>query len=60
MNKYTYKITIEAQAETEADSKIKSLTVLAKKLKANELAKLAEVIEKDPVKTKLAKSYLGL
>jgi hypothetical protein len=60
MNKFIYKITIEAASEPEADSKLKSLVMLAKKLRTNELAKLAEVIEKDPVKTALAKKYLGV
>ena len=60
MNKFIYKITIEAVSEAEADSKLKSLATLGKKLKTNELIKLAEVIEKDPVKTAFAKKYLGV
>ena len=60
MKKFNYEITIEAANEAEADSKMASLTVLASKLKTNELAKLASVIKNDPAKTALAKQYLGL
>jgi hypothetical protein len=60
MKSYPYEINIEAATETEADTKMKALTVLLRKLKANELAKLAEVIEKNPVKTAMAKKALGL
>lgn len=60
MKKYNYDITIEASNENEADTKMGALTTLAAKLKANELAKLANVVKNDPVKTTLAKKYLGL
>ncbi len=60
MSKYVYTISIEASCEQEADKKIKALGVLASRLKAIELEKLAELVKNDPVKTALAKSYLGL
>lgn len=60
MKKYQYQITIETGSEADADQKIKSLTVLAAKLNAKELSKLAQVISNDPVKTALAKKYLGV
>ena len=60
MKSYPYEINIEATTETEADTKMKALIVLLRKLKANELAKLAEVIEKNPIKTAMAKKALGL
>lgn len=60
MKKYHYTMTIEAKTESDADSKMKALTVLASKLTPRELAKLAHVIQHDPVKTTLAKKYLNL
>ncbi len=57
---YSYDMNIQAASETEADNKMRSLTALAKKLKANELAKLADVVQNDPVKTAFAKKALGL
>jgi hypothetical protein len=58
----TYKCTvlIEAASPSEVEMKMKALTILAAKLKANELAKLGDVVENNPVKTALAKKYLGL
>jgi hypothetical protein len=60
MKKYHYDISIEAKDETEANAKMAAITTLASKLKANELSKLAHVIKNDPVKTALAKKYLGV
>lgn len=60
MNKYNYTITITAKTETEAIEKMKALTVLASKLTSKELAKLAHVVQNDPVKTAMAKAYLGV
>jgi hypothetical protein len=57
---YHYEFSIEAATETEAVNKMKALTVLAKNLKEKELCKLANVIKNDPVKTALAKRYLGV
>ena len=60
MKKFSYDITIEAATETEADAKMKSLTTIAKKLNTKELAKLADIVQNDPVKTALAKKALGV
>lgn len=57
---YEYEFKIEAATEAEAINKMKALTVLAKKLKEKELSKLAHVIQHDPIKTALAKKYLGV
>lgn len=60
MKKYQYEITIEAKSDSDADAKMKALTVLASKLSEKELTKLAHVIRHDPIKTALAKKYLGV
>ena len=60
MKNYKYQVTLEEKTETEADAKIEALTVLAKKLTVKELSKLAHVIKTDPIKTALAKKYLGV
>ncbi len=60
MSKYQYEITIEAKTETEADSKMTALTTLASKLSQKELTKLVHTIVNDPIKTALAKKYLGV
>lgn len=60
MSKYQYEISIEANSENEAEAKMKALTVLASRLSEKELTKLAHVIKHDPVKTALAKKYLGV
>lgn len=60
MKRFHYDITIEATQETEADAKMTALTTLASKLSQKELSKLAHVIKHDPVKTSLAKKYLGV
>ena len=60
MNKYQYEITIEAKTETEADAKMMALTTLASKLSQKELTRLAHTIMNDPIKTALAKKYLGV
>jgi hypothetical protein len=60
MSKYKYDISIEATDEKQADSKMKALTVLVSKLSEKELSKLAHTIQNDPVKTMLAKKYLGV
>ena len=60
MNKYQYDITIEAKSETESDAKMTALTTLASKLSQKELTKLAHTIINDPIKTALAKKYLGV
>ena len=60
MKNYTYKITLEEKSEQDADAKIEALSILAKKLSVKELSKLAHVVKTDPVKTALAKKYLGV
>jgi len=60
MKPYTSSFTIEAASPEEAKMKMTALAVLATKLRAHELYKLAHVVEKDPIKTALAKGYLGL
>jgi hypothetical protein len=60
MNKFHYDISIEAKTESEAHAKMTAITTLASKLSQVELTKLAHVIKHDPVKTSLAKKYLGV
>ena len=60
MQKFHYDISIEAKSESEANAKMNALTTLASKLSEKELTKLAYVIKHDPVKTALAKKYLGV
>lgn len=60
MNKFSYDITIEANSQEEALAKVKAASVLMQKLKPNEIARLAEVVKSDPIKTAIAKKALGL
>lgn len=60
MATFNYEINIEATNEIEADTKMKAVTILVKKLKANELAKLAHIVQNDPIKTAMAKKALGV
>lgn len=60
MKKFSYDISIEAKTEQDADSKMRALTTLASKLSEPELSKLAHIIKHDPLKTALAKQYLGV
>lgn len=60
MNKYTYEIDIAEETEHLSEVKMKALIVLASKLTANELTKLADVIKNDPIKTAMAKRALGV
>jgi hypothetical protein len=60
MKSHTYKFTLEEKSEQDADAKIEALSTLAKKLSVKELSKLAHVVKTDPVKTALAKKYLGV
>lgn len=57
---HEYSISIPAKTETEAIEKMKALTILSSKLTAKELAKLAHTVQHDPVKTAMAKVYLGV
>jgi hypothetical protein len=60
MKKFHYDVSIEAKTESEADAKITAITTLASKLSQAELTKLAHIVKHDPVKTALAKKYLGV
>jgi hypothetical protein len=60
MEKYKFEISIEAQTQQEAEVKLQSATILMQKLRAREIAKLADVVKNEPVKTALAKRALGL
>ena len=60
MKKFSYEITLEAATEAEADSKLNAIGILLKKLTTKELAKLAHIVQNDPVKTALAKKALGV
>lgn len=60
MSKFSYEIEISASIESEADIKMQALTVLAIKLSATELEKLAWIVKNDPIKTALAKKALGV
>ena len=58
--KFHFETTLEAKTEAEANNKMQSLTTLASKLSEKELSKLAHIIKHDPIKTALAKKYLGV
>ena len=60
MNKFNYEITIEASTESEADIKMTAVGTLIKKLTTKELAKLAHIVQNDPIKTAMAKKALGV
>lgn len=60
MQKFCYEISIEAKTDMQAENKMKALAVLASKLSAKELARLADIVKNDPIKTALAKKYLGV
>jgi len=57
MKKFEYEITISAGSEAEADAKMRSLIILASKLSAEELIKVAHVVS-DPAQLALIKSKL--
>lgn len=58
--KFTFEVSIEAVTQQEAEVKLLAATTLMQKLRAREIAKLADVVKNDPVKTTLAKKALGL
>ncbi len=60
MNKFSFEITIEALSAGEAEVKLLAATTLMQKLRAREIARLADVVKNDPLKTALAKKALGL
>ncbi len=60
MKKFNYDLAITASTEEEADKKVQALSVLASKLTAQELDKLAYIVKNDPIKTAMAKQALGV
>jgi hypothetical protein len=60
MKTYNYDLEIQASSEQEAEIKMKSISVLLKKLNYNEIMKLAHIVQNDPIKTALAKKALGV
>lgn len=60
MKKFEYDFIIQASTEQEADTKMEALKILASKLSAKELSKLAHIVEKEPKTLAMAKSALGL
>ena len=60
MKQYNYNVKIPALLETEANEKAAALATLASNLTAKELSKLAHIVSHDPVKTAMAKKYLGV
>lgn len=60
MKEYNYNVKVPALLEKEATEKVAALAVLASNLTAKELTKLAHIVKNDPVKTAMAKKYLGV
>ena len=60
MTRFSFEINIEAQSQQEAEVKLMAAATLMQKLKVREIAKLADVVKNDPVKTTIAKRALGL
>ena len=60
MTVYPFHLKLEAATQEEADLKAKAVGIMLKKLKAKELAKLADILENDPITTYMAKKKLGL
>jgi hypothetical protein len=60
MKKFTSDFSVPATTIAEAETKLSALATLATYLTAEELKKLAHIVKNDPVKTSLAKSYLGV
>lgn len=60
MKKFTSDFSVPAETMEEARSKMEALKTLASLLTEEELKKLAHVVKNDPVKTSLAKNYIGI
>lgn len=58
--KFSFEVSIEAVTQQEAEVKLMAASTLMQKLRAREIAKLADVVKNDPVKTTIAKKALGL
>ncbi len=57
---YNFDVSISAPSQGEAAEKLKYAMVFIKKFTTTELKRFAEVVEKEPAKTALAKKALGL
>ncbi len=60
MDTFSYNVSIPAKDKAEAEQKMKALAVLSGKLTGKELEKLAYTVANDPIKTAMAKRYLGV
>jgi hypothetical protein len=60
MQKFSFKISLEANNEKEAQQKMSALTTLASKLSNKELNKLSEIVKENGETLKMAKNFLGL
>jgi len=60
MKKFNCDFSVPANTQAEAETKLSALTILATFLTAEELKKLAHVVKNDPIKTSMAKAYLGV
>lgn len=59
MSKFTYELVVTENSQKEADSKMKSITVLASKLSTKALNKMEDMLKNDPQKTAMALKILG-
>ena len=59
MKTISYNFNVPADTDAEAEAKMHSLKILASKLSASELKKIADVIG-NPIKLLIAKQKLGL
>ena len=53
-------VPVESGSQSEASEKLRYVLVLTRHFKVNELKKLAEVVEREPMKVAFAKKALGL
>lgn len=60
MANFTSDFTISAETKQEACVKLEAIQMIVSKLNTRELVKLAEVVEKEPMKMALAKKALGV
>lgn len=60
MANFTSDFTISAETRQEAETKLKSIQMIVSKLNTKELVRLAEVVEKEPMKMAMAKKALGV
>ena len=60
MKKFPCDFSVPANTEAEAEKKLTALSTLATYLTEQELTKLAHIVKNDPIKTSMAKAYLGM